>query len=863
MWRFNNQLLADNEFCEKMENTLLGVQRVYSHLDNFNLWELIKFEAKSLARETSIEKALEKGNNRFNLYSSLSTMQNELLHSDIEMDRANVLAENIQTIKNELKVFEIEDAQKAAFRCRLAWQEGGEKSCKYFWNLEKRNFVTKTMYAAHDHDGSITRDVRRILTLQYDFYADLYTCDRNVDFSVKNTSGVQLNEHRRNLFEQEISPEELYDAMMTLRRGKTPGLDGLTIEFYHRFWKLLIGPLHGMYQQAMTTGQLPRTGRCRVINLIPKKGKDELFVKGWRPIVLLNYCYKIWAKAISNRLETVTSDLIGSQQCGFVKSRSIFSNIRTTSEIIAHLNKNPRELGVIIQIDFEKCFDRISHDSIKGTFKYFGFGNHFVEMLSLLYSDSMMCTVNNGYLSDYFPKERSTNQGCPASPQVFIYCSEVMTHLINQNPDINGITVHGVEKIFSQFADDTSAYLQYNQLCVNAFIQTLTCVEGQLGLKVSYEKTTVYRVGSLRNMNAEMYTQQNFTWSDGPIDTLGVTLNCDGSWHPKNFADILTKVRQTCENWYNRSLTLPGKVLVINTLIGSLFVYKLSIMSQLSETQIRTIENLLREFIWKGKKAKIALSTLQKLKDQGGLNLFNLRWKQTVLLISWVFSVDKDPFLATCAYNALAPKLGQSIWKCNIKPQEVFKLYDNQNFWTEVLYSWSKINYHVPSNRQEVLNEIIWYNSHIKINDLPVIWETWIDANILFIEDLVKENGQYKNSVQLNVNWLELEQIKSAIPPNWKKLLNSECNKVPKPNKYTELCKVKDRNKRVYNMLAYDKIALERYRIRWNAQGWDINCYEEFESEFKRLHIHCFSCVGCPNSIVFSIYSIARGCIGS
>ena len=147
--------------------------------------------------------------------------------------------------------------------------------------------------------------------------------------------------------------------------------------------------------------------------------------------------YKIWAKALANRLEE-TTDLIGKQQTGFIKKRNIFTNIRTTAEIVSYLHDNRKE-GVIITIDFEKCFDRVEYKSIAGAFHYFGFGEEFIKMLFLLFSDLELCTYSNGYVSKHMCKGRGANQGCPASPLVYNYCGEVMSQLLYNNPNITGL----------------------------------------------------------------------------------------------------------------------------------------------------------------------------------------------------------------------------------------------------------------------------------------------------------------------------------------------------------------------------------------------------------------------------------------
>ena len=100
-------------------------------------------------------------------------------------------------------------------------------------------------------------------------------------------------------------------------------------------------------------------------------------------------------------------------------------------EIISHLNKANKP-GAIAIIDFEKCFDRIEHQAIKGELKYFRFGDPFIRLIFLLFSDIRLFTQNNGHMSKTLNKERGINQGCNTSPGVYLFCSEVMSHLLKE-----------------------------------------------------------------------------------------------------------------------------------------------------------------------------------------------------------------------------------------------------------------------------------------------------------------------------------------------------------------------------------------------------------------------------------------------
>ena len=128
-------------------------------------------------------------------------------------------------------------------------------------------------------------------------------------------------------------------------------------------------------------------------------------------------------------------------------------------EVVCEYKRNNKP-GVIVLIDLEKFFDRVEYNSIKGAFKYFGFGDKFIKLMFLLFTQLEICTSNSGYCSQ---KEEVWTRGALPRHR-FCYCSEIMSHLIYQNANIKGLTINGIEQILSQFADDTSAFLECTEL---------------------------------------------------------------------------------------------------------------------------------------------------------------------------------------------------------------------------------------------------------------------------------------------------------------------------------------------------------------------------------------------------------------
>ena len=227
-------------------------------------------------------------------------------------------------------------------------------------------------------------------------------------------------------------------------------------------------------------------------------------------------------------------------------------------------------------------------------------------------------------------------------------------------------------------------------------------------------------------------------------------------------------------------------------------------MLNLSKSQIKEVETTISEFIWSGKRPKIALNTLKCDKPHGGLHLVDISAKQDALKIVWIFKLQDNRLLQECAFESLSPDLQDTIWRCNVNSGDIVKLFEN-SFWRETLLAWSKLNFYDPERRYLILDQVIWYNSWIKINGRCPIWKSWVRQNILTIADIWNEEGnKFKTSQELNVNWLDLYNIISAIPTNWKQLLQGTMEDNPlsrSQNRYQEMYNAKNVSRIAYNAL--------------------------------------------------------------
>jgi Reverse transcriptase (RNA-dependent DNA polymerase) len=234
-----------------------------------------------------------------------------------------------------------------------------------------------------------------------------------------------LTEDERVLMDRDLSLAELDEAVKNIKIRSAAGPDGISNAFIKKFWQYLRIPLLNYAKYGVDNNQLSHSFKTAAIRLIPKKG-DLSSIKNWRPISLLNCTYKILSKALNKRLQKISVRVLSRAQKGFVHGRFIHECIVNIVDAIGHANCN-RIPGFVLALDMAKAFDTVRHDYMQQVYKFFGFGNRFINLIETLTINRNAGIIwDDGSISNTFDLGTGNGQGNPPSPLQFNFCIQIL-----------------------------------------------------------------------------------------------------------------------------------------------------------------------------------------------------------------------------------------------------------------------------------------------------------------------------------------------------------------------------------------------------------------------------------------------------
>jgi hypothetical protein len=113
---------------------------------------------------------------------------------------------------------------------------------------------------------------------------------------------IFVEEADNRLLMEEVTEKELLEVLHSFQKDKSPGPDGLTIEFFLGCYEIVGPDLLKMIEDTRTSSRIPQSLNSTFLALIPKMDNPET-LDDFRPISLCNCAYKIVSKVIARKIK--------------------------------------------------------------------------------------------------------------------------------------------------------------------------------------------------------------------------------------------------------------------------------------------------------------------------------------------------------------------------------------------------------------------------------------------------------------------------------------------------------------------------------------------------------------------------------
>lgn len=746
-WKLNNSLLENSEFCDTVKSTIEST--LDQDFDSWGgVWDVIKFKIKDSAIRFGKKRKNERQLAKLDLENKISDLEQKISETPADKD---LLLSQLHETRHRLDNITSIEIQGIITRARLQWVEEGERSTKYFLGLEKSASKKKSLTNLVSDAGEILTSQDEISGHVVAFYQSLFSSrkPRKIDIQnyLRDSNLSMIDDDLKSFIDRPLSVEELTPVVGSLKNNKSPGWDGLTSEFYKKFWDQIKVLLVKVLDESYDNKILPPSMRMGVISLIPKpKPPPELrSLQNWRPITLLNTDYKIFTHAIKNRIMHALPKLISNSQSGFQPGRSTSDNLILMYLVLEHFQNNPEEEGILLEIDYQKAFDSVEHEFIDETLREMGFGERLRSLVKIAFNACLSYANVNGHLSGPIYLSRGVHQGSPLSPVLFLLIAQTFTKNIENNPSIVGLSVEGVEILQSLFADDTDLFLKASHTVVAQVFLELDRFAKVAGCRYNPSKTKCILLGRAKlntNLICDLRSSygQGFVPDGGSFNALGIEFNthCLEKVTTFNYTMKIEKLLNVIKIWSGRSLTIYGRLTLIKTMLLSQIVYLVLPLPCPTQDLRNKINRILHQFLWGTKTEKISRGIVELPKVAGGLDM-----------------IDFDKFLVSLKLSIVRKVLNNRFehpWK-NIFinqlsfPNHIQLCIENgstkrgRKFTNDALTCYRNWVSNITASNNKTVNEIIWYNGRVSGSQNRLWNEYLISREIFFIDQLMDSEG--------------------------------------------------------------------------------------------------------------------------
>lgn len=642
-FKLNVTILQDDDFLDNFTNLWSLCVNKIDNYENIALWWQEHFKPSCKKFLISYSKIVACGRNGFKDY----------LYASLDNSITNQNWQQVKVTKNIIKHVNNFDANGLILRAKDESCAREERGALYHLTREVKR-AESTSLSSMLIGGVETADPALIESHIISFFSALYNghhrsrpdqmepVDTGVSFTADCDYLQPFLQHVGRIetdvadqLHQPLHIQELELAISQCKNGKSPGLDGISYEFYAKTFKTIGPTLLKVFQTMLDGGFLIDSMKEGVTKLIPKvTGVPK--VTDLRPITLLSCEYKLLSKILVNRLNPVLSNfLTPSQLCGKQNQNILFGALELISCIDYVNTKNLN--GYLISFDFFKAFDKCTISFTLTVMRKMGFSPTFINWIKNLHTDTNTCFILDNLTRKIFFSD-NLRQGDPLASPLFLISIEPLLLVLNKR--LTGLSIAGLRQKKLAYMDDVhGVFSSLDDLKI--MNQTFNEFEMLSGMVLNKKKTKIIGLGGWADRQA---WPLDYLVTSDEIKIYGLTFkNTVKESISVTWRGCVTKIRNYIYSWKNRFLPfLRQRVELLNIFALSKLWYFAQAFP-IPKKDLIEIEKLVGDFVWQGRPERIALPEICAPVKEGGLGLQNLQARCDALLLRQITRILDVP----------------------------------------------------------------------------------------------------------------------------------------------------------------------------------------------------------------------------
>jgi hypothetical protein len=270
------------------------------------------------------------------------------------------------------------------------------------------------------------------------FYETLNVCssiDQDLIDQIEIPTLSSTEERRQNA---QISIEEVRKALNQMKSRKAPGSDEITADILKAGGEPVIQWLLSFFTDVWENEQMVKEWNMTTLIKLYKNKGDRKICDNYRGIALLNITSKIFSRIILNRIQDLIDCQLLEIQSGFRSNRSTTDQIFTLKMTMEKRREFNKPLFMCF-IDITKAYDSVNRELLWKVCLSYGITTKLVNLLKMLYKDSIAKVKINGEMSDSFEMNTGVMQGGIPSPILFNILFDFIIRKVINEAAVSGV----------------------------------------------------------------------------------------------------------------------------------------------------------------------------------------------------------------------------------------------------------------------------------------------------------------------------------------------------------------------------------------------------------------------------------------